>query len=176
MTTTRPIPTGAAMVAPYGKLVLDEAGLLDRLADLPRPLVFTNGVFDLLHRGHASYLHRARELGGSLLVAVNSDSSVRQLGKGDDRPINSELDRAYLLAALASTTLITLFNEKTPVRLISVVRPDIYVKGGDYDMEQLEETALVRSWGGRSLALPFVDGYSTTSMVLKMKSGLDASR
>ena len=164
------------MTAPHDKLVLDEATLLARIAELPRPLIFTNGVFDILHRGHASYLRRARELGGSLLVAVNSDSSVRMLGKGDDRPINAELDRAYLLAALASTTLVTLFTEKTPVRLISVVKPDIYVKGGDYDMERLEETALVRTWGGQSLVLPFVDGYSTTGLVRKMKADPHAGR
>lgn len=164
------------MIAPQDKLVFDEASLLARVAELPRPLVFTNGVFDILHRGHASYLHRARELGGSLLVAVNADSSARQLGKGPERPINGETDRAYLLAALASTTLVTLFSEKTPVRLLSVIKPDIYVKGGDYDMEKLEETALVRSWGGSTLALPFVDGYSTTSLVTKMKAGADGSR
>ena len=164
------------MIAPQDKLVFDEAALLARVAELPRPLVFTNGVFDILHRGHASYLHRARELGGSLLVAVNADSSARQLGKGPERPINGEADRAYLLAALASTTLVTLFSEKTPVRLLSVIKPDIYVKGGDYDMEKLEETALVRSWGGSTLALPFVDGYSTTSLVTKMKAGADGPR
>lgn len=159
---------------PEGKIVLDETELLRRLGELPRPLVFTNGVFDILHKGHASYLHRAGCLGASLLVAVNSDSSVRQLGKGDDRPINGELDRAFMLAALSSTTLITFFTEKTPIRLISIIRPDIYVKGGDYDMEKLEETALVRSWGGRSLALPFVNGYSTTQMVLKVKASPNA--
>jgi rfaE bifunctional protein nucleotidyltransferase chain/domain len=157
------------------KLVLDEAALLARIAQLPRPLVFTNGVFDILHRGHACYLERARELGGTLLVALNTDASVRQLGKGDDRPINTELDRAALIAALASTSLVTFFSERTPVRLISVVRPDIYVKGGDYDMDSLEETTMVRSWGGRSLALPFVDGYSTTRLVNKMKASPDAS-
>lgn len=157
------------MSEPQKKLVFDEATLLERLVDLPRPLVFTNGVFDILHRGHASYLYRARELGASLLVAVNSDQSAKQLGKGPERPINSECDRAYLLAALASTTLVTLFSEKTPVRLLSVVKPDIYVKGGDYDMEVLEETALVRSWGGCSLSLSFVDGYSTTHLLTKIK-------
>lgn len=164
------------MNALQDKLVFDEAEVLKRLAELPRPLVLTNGVFDILHRGHASYLHRARALGGSLLVAVNSDSSARQLGKGPERPINSEADRAYLLAALASTTLVTLFSERTPVRLISMVKPDIYVKGGDYDMETLEETALVRSWGGMSLALPFVEGYSTSVMVTKIKAGSDGIR
>lgn len=164
------------MSAPQDKLIFDEAALLARVAELPRPLVFTNGVFDILHRGHASYLQRASELGSSLLVAVNSDSSARQLGKGPERPINGEVDRAYLIAALASTSLVTLFGETTPVRLISLVKPDIYVKGGDYDMEKLEETALVRSWGGQSLALPFIDGYSTTSLVNKMKGDSDGTR
>ncbi len=161
------------MSEPQDKLVYGEANVVARVADLPRPLVFTNGVFDILHRGHVSYLHRAREIGGSLLVAVNSDSSARQLGKGPERPINNQVDRAYLLAALSSTSLVALFSEKTPMRLISLVKPDIYVKGGDYEIEQLEETALVCSWGGQSLAIPFLDGYSTTRLINCIKSGPD---
>jgi D-glycero-D-manno-heptose 1,7-bisphosphate phosphatase len=143
--------------------------LADRLARLPRPLVMTNGVFDVLHRGHVSYLHRAAELGGSLLVAVNSDRSARMLGKGPDRPLNAAEDRAYVLAGLQSVALVTIFDTRTPVELIQAVRPDIYVKGGDYDMETLEETRVVRSWGGQSVAIPFVDGFSTTALVQRIR-------
>jgi D-glycero-beta-D-manno-heptose 1-phosphate adenylyltransferase len=135
---------------------------------LPRPLVFTNGVFDILHRGHVSYLHAARSLGACLVVGLNSDSSARGLGKGADRPLNGELDRACVLAALSSVDAVLLFDEATPLALIEVIRPDIYVKGGDYDIENLAETALVRSWGGRALALPFVAGYSTTALVQRI--------
>ena len=119
--------------------------LADRLAVLKRPLVMTNGVFDVLHRGHVSYLHRAAEMGGSLLVAINSDASTRMLGKGADRPIHAAQDRAFVLAGLQSVALVTFFASRTPVELVRTVRPDIYVKGGDYDMETLEETRLVRS-------------------------------
>ena len=145
------------------------AKLCQRVAALPRPLVFTNGVFDLLHRGHASYLAHARALGASLVVGLNSDASARGLGKGPDRPVNGEADRAALLAALASVDLVTLFDEPTPLDLMRLVRPDVYVKGGDYDFEALPETALVRGWGGRALALPFVDGYSTTALLRRLR-------
>jgi rfaE bifunctional protein nucleotidyltransferase chain/domain len=143
--------------------------LAQRLASLARPLVFTNGVFDILHRGHVSYLAQARDLGASLVVGLNSDHSARGLGKGPDRPLNGEIDRACVLAALESVSLVTLFDEPTPVELLKLVRPEIYVKGGDYDVESLEETKCVRSWGGRALALPFVEGYSTTSLVKRIK-------
>jgi rfaE bifunctional protein nucleotidyltransferase chain/domain len=139
--------------------------------DWPRPLVFTNGVFDVLHRGHVMYLAAARELGAALLVAVNSDASARRLGKGPDRPLNGEADRAIVVAALESVSLVTLFDESTPCELLERCRPDIYVKGGDYDMERLEETRLVRSWGGRSIAIPFVDGYSTSALVSRIRGG-----
>lgn len=142
-----------------------------RIAELPKPVVFTNGVFDVLHRGHVSYLHAARQLGGSLVVAVNSDASARMLGKGPDRPLNQDIDRAAVLAGLASVSLVTFFDERTPVELIKQARPDLYVKGGDYDMETLEETRVVRSWGGESLAIPFVDGFSTTSLVQRIRAG-----
>jgi rfaE bifunctional protein nucleotidyltransferase chain/domain len=143
--------------------------LSDRLTTLPRPLVMTNGVFDVLHRGHVSYLHRAAKLGASLLVAVNSDSSARMLGKGPDRPLNVAEDRAYVLAGLRSVDLLTFFDTRTPVDLIRAIRPDIYVKGGDYDMETLEETRVVRSWGGQSVAIPFVVGFSTTALVQRIR-------
>ena len=130
--------------------------LAARIAKLPRPLVFTNGVFDILHRGHASYLAQARALGASLVVGVNSDTSVKMLGKGDDRPINSEADRQALLAALESVDMAVLFVEQTPVSLIEKIRPDIYVKGGDYEIDTLAETRLVKTWGGKAIAIPFL--------------------
>ena len=140
------------------------------LATLPHPIVFTNGVFDILHRGHASYLDQARKLGGSLVVGVNTDASVKMLGKGDDRPINSESDRQALLAALASVDLVVLFSEKTPVELLKRVRPEIYVKGGDYAIDTLEETRLVKSWGGTAMAIPFIYERSTTSLLGRIRS------
>ena len=142
-----------------------------RVAALPGPVVFTNGVFDVLHRGHATYLAQARALGASLVVGVNTDASARRLGKGPDRPLNNEADRATLLAALESVSLVTWFDEHTPVKLLQELRPQLYVKGGDYDMRTLAETALVESWGGRALAIPFVDGYSTTALVSRIRRG-----
>jgi D-glycero-beta-D-manno-heptose 1-phosphate adenylyltransferase len=145
------------------------AELPARIAALPRPIVFTNGVFDILHRGHVSYLAEARALGASLVLGLNSDASARGLGKGPDRPLNNETDRACVLAALESVSLVTLFDEPTPVELLKLVKADLYVKGGDYDIESLEETRWVRSWGGEAHALPFVDGYSTTSLVRRIR-------
>jgi rfaE bifunctional protein nucleotidyltransferase chain/domain len=161
----------AAVLPAFVAKLCPHAELPARLAALPRPVVFTNGVFDILHRGHASYLAAARAQGASLVVGVNSDASARGLGKGPDRPLNREGDRAALLAALESTSLVTLFDEPTPVELLRIVRPDVYAKGGDYDVETLAETALVRGWGGRAVALPFVDGYSTTSLVGRIRGG-----
>ncbi len=144
--------------------------LAARVAALPQPVVFTNGVFDILHRGHVSYLAQARALGASLVLGLNSDGSARRLGKGPDRPLNAELDRACVLAALESISLVTLFDEATPVELLRLVRPQLYVKGGDYDIEALEETRWVRSWGGEARALSFVDGYSTTALVRRIRA------
>lgn len=136
---------------------------------LERPLVFTNGVFDILHRGHVSYLDEAAQLGASLIVGVNTDASVRRLNKGPERPINPEQDRAALLAALACVDAVVLFDEDTPEALIAALRPDLIVKGGDYDMEALPETALVRSWGGDAVAIPFEFQRSTTALVKKLR-------
>jgi rfaE bifunctional protein nucleotidyltransferase chain/domain len=149
-----------------------ENQLSERLSQLARPLVMTNGVFDVLHCGHVSYLHRSAALGASLLVAANTDRSARMLGKGSDRPLNSELDRAYVLAGLASVDIVTFFDTRTPVELIQRVKPDIYVKGGDYDMGSLEEARVVRSWGGRAVAIPFVGGFSTTALVQRIRATL----
>jgi rfaE bifunctional protein nucleotidyltransferase chain/domain len=149
--------------------IVTRDGLSERLITLPRPLVFTNGVFDLLHPGHVEYLEAARALGASLLVALNSDTSARMLGKGLDRPINRQEDRATMIAALASVSLVTFFEEHTPVALLQAVRPDLYVKGGDYDMETLEETRLLRSYGGDVRAIPFRQGYSTTSLLRRIR-------
>jgi len=133
-------------------------------------MVFTNGVFDILHRGHASYLAQARDFGASLVVGVNSDASVKLLGKGDDRPINSQEDRMALLAALESVDLVILFENKTPVELIKRIRPDVYVKGGDYAIETLEETEVIKAWGGQAYAIPFIYDRSTTSLLGKIRS------
>lgn len=143
--------------------------LAQRVPALPRPLVFTNGVFDLLHCGHVTYLAQARDLGASLVVGINSDASARGLGKGPERPLNRDVDRACVLAALESVSLVTFFDEATPVELLKLVRPELYVKGGDYDVDSLEETRWVRSWGGQARALPFVDGYSTTALVKRIR-------
>ena len=150
------------------KLILD-ATAERQLARLRRPMVFTNGVFDVLHRGHVAYLTAARALGQSLLVALNTDASARRLGKGPERPLNNQVDRAYVLAALQCVDAVMFFDEDTPCDILRRVHPDIYVKGGDYDMDSLEEAAIVRSWGGRAESLSFVDGYSTTSLVRRIR-------
>jgi len=144
--------------------------LAQALQTLPRPWVFTNGVFDVLHRGHVMYLAQARALGASLIVALNTDASVKRLGKGDDRPLNQELDRAIVMASQQAVSLVSWFDEDTPLQIIAQIRPDLLVKGGDYDMERLAETALVRSWGGDARALPFVQGYSTSALVKKIRA------
>lgn len=154
--------------APSKLLSRDE---LSARRDWPRPLVFTNGVFDLLHRGHVTYLAAAKRLGAALLVALNSDASARRLGKGPGRPLNSDVDRAVVIAALQAVDFVVLFDEDTPCDLIERIRPDVYVKGGDYDIESLRETSLVRSWGGRAVALPFVQGFSTTRLVERVRDG-----
>jgi D-glycero-beta-D-manno-heptose 1-phosphate adenylyltransferase len=150
--------------------IIPRAEAAARVAQLPQPVVFTNGVFDVLHRGHVTYLAQARELGASLVVALNSDASARRLGKGADRPLNKEQDRAVVMAALEAVSLVTWFDEDTPLELIRELKPAVLVKGGDYDMDKLAETQVVRGYGGRALAIPFVQGYSTTNLVNRIRA------
>jgi len=158
------------LALPFERKLLASDALAPRLAQLPRPLIFTNGVFDVLHRGHVTVLAQARAYGASLVVGVNSDASVRRLGKGADRPVNGEADRATLIAALESVDVVTVFDEDTPYALIERIRPDVIVKGGDYDMSTLRETRLVHSWGGSAVAIPFVHARSTTSLLERIRA------
>lgn len=146
------------------------ADLAQRVGELPRPIVFTNGVFDLLHRGHVTYLAQARALGASLVVAVNSDASVKRLGKGDDRPINTEQDRMAVLAALECVNLVTCFSDDTPLCLILALRPDLLVKGGDWKIEAIVGAGDVRGWGGSVHAIPFLFERSTTATLAKVRA------
>ena len=154
---------------PFEAKIVARDALAAAAAALPRPVVLTNGVFDILHRGHVTYLARARALGASLVVAVNSDASVRRLGKGDDRPINPEGDRAAVLAALESVTLVTIFDETVPLPVLAIVRPEVYVKGGDYDMAQVPEAQLARGWGAKTVAIPFEYERSTSALLAKVR-------
>jgi rfaE bifunctional protein nucleotidyltransferase chain/domain len=163
---TYPTPSFESKILPLG---YRDEDLMSQLAKLPKPIVFTNGVFDILHRGHVTYLAQARELGKSLVLGLNSDRSVKLLGKGDDRPINQESDRMAVLAALEAVDLVVCFNEKTPVELIAKIRPEIYVKGGDYEIEKLAETDLVKSWGAKAYAIPFLHERSTTTLLGKIR-------
>ena len=142
-----------------------------RVAALPRPLVFTNGVFDIIHRGHVSYLDQAAALGRSLVVGVNDDASAKRLGKGPERPLNGLDDRMAVLAALAAVDLVVPFAEDLPVEIIRNVHPDVLVKGGDWVMDGLPESVLVQSWGGTVLAIPFLVERSTTSLVDRIRRG-----
>ena len=144
--------------------------LPSQLAKLAAPVVLTNGVFDILHRGHVTYLASAKALGASLVVAVNSDDSVRRLGKGSDRPLNECQDRMAVLAALESVSLVVAFEEDTALAIAKIVRPKIYVKGGDYDMEQIPEGRFVSSYGGEALAINFEHDRSTSKLLEKVRS------
>lgn len=141
-----------------------------KVAALPRPLVFTNGCFDVLHRGHVTYLAQARALGASLIVGVNSDESVKRQGKGEDRPINACQDRMAVLAALESVSLVVPFEEDTPLNLILASRPDVLVKGGDWKPENIVGGAEVKSWGGSVHSIPFLHERSTSALLKKIRS------
>jgi rfaE bifunctional protein nucleotidyltransferase chain/domain len=156
-------PAFEAKLCPPGELA-------SRLARLPRPLVFTNGCFDILHRGHVTYLAQARALGAGLVVGVNTDASVRRLGKGDDRPVNGLEDRMTVLAALESVSLVTWFDEDTPLELIRTVQPDVLVKGGDWSVDRIVGADLVLGRGGRVHSIPFRHERSTSALLAKIRS------
>jgi rfaE bifunctional protein nucleotidyltransferase chain/domain len=143
--------------------------LAARLAGLARPLVFTNGVFDILHRGHVTYLAQARALGGSLLVALNSDASVKRLGKGEERPINTLEDRMAVIAALAAVDLVTWFEDDTPLALILAAKPEVLVKGGDWKAADIVGAAEVKAWGGSVHSIPFDFERSTTATLTRIR-------
>jgi rfaE bifunctional protein nucleotidyltransferase chain/domain len=143
--------------------------LAARIGSCTRPLVFTNGVFDVLHRGHATYLAEARALGATLVVAINSDASAKRLGKGADRPVNRLADRVAVVAALESVQLVTWFEENTPLELVRVCRPDVLVKGGDWKPEEIVGAAEVRRWGGSVHSIAFRHQLSTTALLDKIR-------
>lgn len=153
----------------FERKICDPAGLPAELVRLARPLVFTNGCFDILHRGHVTYLAQARALGASLLVAVNTDASVRRQNKGEDRPINRLEDRVAVLAALEAVAVVTWFDEDTPLELIRCCRPDVLVKGGDWPLQRIVGANEVRGWGGTVHAIPFLHERSTTSVLARIR-------
>lgn len=149
--------------------ISQRAALAARVAQLAKPVVLTNGVFDILHRGHVTYLAQARALGGSLVVAVNTDASVKRLGKGDDRPLNGCEDRMAVLAALEAVSLVVPFDEDTALEVVQQARPDIYAKGGDYDMAAIPEGRAVTAYGGQAVAIDFEHDRSTTKLLSKVR-------
>ena len=153
----------------FEQKICTPAELAARVAKLPRPLVFTNGCFDVLHRGHVTYLAQARALGASMVLGVNSDASVRRQGKGDDRPINIQDDRLAVLAALQSVDLVVLFDEDTPLNLILACRPDVLVKGGDWTPDKIVGAKEVIGWGGSVHSIPFLHERSTTALLKKIR-------
>ena len=153
----------------FERKICAPAWLAEKIAALPRPLVFTNGVFDILHRGHVTYLAQARALGAALIVAINSDESVRSLGKGDDRPINTLADRAAVLAALAAVDLVTWFDADTPHELIVACHPDMLIKGGDWQVAGIVGGREVLAWGGTVQSIPFEHQRSTSATLAKIR-------
>jgi D-glycero-beta-D-manno-heptose 1-phosphate adenylyltransferase len=154
----------------FERKLCEPAQLAGRVATLERPLVFTNGVFDILHRGHVTYLAQARALGANLVVGANSDASARRLGKGEDRPINRLEDRMAVLAALQAVDLVTWFDDDTPLALILACRPDVLVKGGDWRPEAIVGAREVVAWGGAVHAIPFLFERSTTATLNTIRS------
>lgn len=156
------LPDFEAKICPPGQLAA-------RAAQLARPLVFTNGCFDILHRGHVTYLGQAAALGKAMVVALNSDASVKRLGKGEDRPVNTLEDRLAVLAALGCVSLVTWFDEDTPLQRILDCRPEILVKGGDWPVDKIVGCTEVRSWGGEVHSIPFIHEKSTTNLLEKIR-------
>jgi D-glycero-beta-D-manno-heptose 1-phosphate adenylyltransferase len=159
------------MDAPFEQKICPPQELPSRLASYGRPLVFTNGVFDVLHRGHVTYLAQARAHGATLLVAINGDASVKRLGKGEERPLNPLSDRMSVVAALESVNLVTWFDEDTPLALILACRPEVLVKGGDWKPEDIVGANEVRLWGGSVHSIAFKHQRSTTALLKKIRGG-----
>lgn len=150
--------------------ILQLENLQQTIKKLPRPLVFTNGCFDILHRGHITYLQEARNLGAALIVAVNTDASVKRQDKGDDRPINPLEDRVALLAALESVSAVISFDDETPLQLIKTIMPDHLVKGGDWKVNDIVGAKEVQSAGGKVHSIPFRYQRSTTALINKIRN------
>jgi rfaE bifunctional protein nucleotidyltransferase chain/domain len=157
------------MGAPFEQKICPPRQLAARLRSSVRPLVFTNGVFDILHRGHVTYLARARALGATLLVAINGDASAKRLGKGAERPLNSLADRMAVVAALESVQLVTWFDEDTPLALVLACRPEVLAKGGDWKSEAIVGATEVQGWGGSVHSIPFEHQQSTTALLMKIR-------
>ena len=168
--SSNPKKTDCSTMPIFENKLSNRAEILQRIVALPKPVVMTNGVFDILHRGHVTYLAQARALGASLVVAVNTDASVKRLGKGDDRPLNTCADRMAVLAALESVSLVVEFDEDTALQAVEAVRPNIYVKGGDYDMTSIPEGQAVLTYGGRAVAIDFEHDRSTSKLLAKVRS------
>lgn len=153
----------------YKKIIKNHNQLIELLQEFKnnnKKIVFTNGCFDILHRGHIEYLAKGKELGDILIIAVNSDQSVKQL-KGKNRPINKLEDRMFILASLSFVDFVTYFEELNPIEILKKIKPDIHIKGGDYSKEKLPEKEVVESYGGQIYIIPFIEGYSTTKILSK---------
>ncbi|MGB8338818.1 MAG: D-glycero-beta-D-manno-heptose 1-phosphate adenylyltransferase [Burkholderiales bacterium] len=157
-------------VPEFEKKICEPGQIPSQLVEMKRPLVFTNGCFDILHRGHVTYLAQAAALGVSLVVALNTDASVKRQGKGDDRPINPLEDRLAVIASLDSVSLVTWFDEDTPLNVILATKPDILVKGGDWSTEKIVGAREVQAWGGKVYSIPFRHARSTTATLNKIRS------
>jgi rfaE bifunctional protein nucleotidyltransferase chain/domain len=164
------------LIGSESKIVMNAAQLPARLAQLARPVVFTNGCFDILHRGHVAYLEEAAALGKSLVVGVNSDTSVRRLEKGQDRPVNPLEDRLAVLAALGCVALVTPFDDDTPLALIKLVHPDHLVKGGDWTLDKIVGSDVVKSYGGNVHSISFRFDRSTTELLRRIRLSNDRTK